>query len=194
MSGSRSRRRRKRAAAAKRDGKTAATRVASEAARRKPTPVAVAATLATPVAKETREPEVATLERELRALKRSLAAAEEKIAEADAKLADADAKRARAVSRATAALRRDNESLEAHLTLLVQEIGQIKHLIDRVPMLETELRVRDLQLAEREQAWLAERSALESEIARQRGSSAKGAAGAKAALAAAAGARLESVR
>jgi hypothetical protein len=61
-------------------------------------------------------------------------------------------------------------------------------------MLETELRVRDLQLAEREQAWLAERSALESEIARVRAAAPKGVGGAKAALAAAAGARLESVR
>ena len=190
MSGSRSRRRRKRAAAAKRDGKTVATRAASEAVRRKPVPVAAATQAPAPVAKAAPEPDVAALEREIRALKRALATAEEKAN-------DADAKRSRAVNRATAALRRENETLEAQLTLLVQEIGQIKHLIDRVPMLETELRVRDMKLAELEQSWLAERKQLEAEVAKLRSSSGRG-TGSKtamaAAAAAAAGARLESVR
>jgi len=188
MSGSRSRRRRQRAAAAKSGGKAGAARAASETVRRKPAPVAALATVA---AKDTRAADVAALEREIRALKRALAAAEEKAS-------DADAKRVRAVSRATAALRRENESLEAQLTLLVQEIGQIKHLIDRVPMLETEVRLRDLQLAERERAWSGERSQLEAEIARLRGASPRGGTGSRtamaAAAAAAAGAKLESVR
>lgn len=187
MSGSRSRRRRKRAAA-KRDGKATATRPASDSARRRS-----GATASTPVvaeaakeAKDARDADVAALRSEIRALKRALAIAEEKAN-------DADAKRSRAVNRATAALRRENESLEAQLTLLVQEIGQIKHLIDRVPKLETELRARDLQIAERERAWLAERTELEAEIARLRGLTVeKGASGAKA-MAAAAGVRAESV-
>ena len=67
---------------------------------------------------------------------------------------------------------------------------------DRVPMVETEVRVRDLQHAEREQAWPAERKQLEAEIAKRRNAAARG--GSKtamaAAAAAAAGATLESVR
>jgi chromosome segregation ATPase len=190
MSGSRSRRRRKRAAA-KRDGKATATRPASDSARRRSgatasTPVVAEATKEAKDAKDARDADVAALRSEIRALKRALAIAEEKAN-------DADAKRSRAVNRATAALRRENESLEAQLTLLVQEIGQIKHLIDRVPKLETELRARDLQIAERERAWLAERTELEAEIARLRGLTVeKGASGAKA-MAAAAGVRAESV-
>jgi chromosome segregation ATPase len=179
----------------KRDGKSvAAVRAATEAARREPAPVAAAAPVASaaPVAaKDSREADVAALEREIRALKRALAAAEEKAN-------DADARRARAISRATAALRRENETLEAQLTLLVQEIGQIKHLIDRVPALETELRVHDLQLAEREQAWAAERGQLEAELTRLKGALTRNGTGARtamaAAAAAAAGAKLESVR
>jgi hypothetical protein len=132
-----------------------------------------------------RDADPAALRSEVRALKRALALAEEKAN-------DADARRTRAVSRATATLRRENESLEAHLTLLVQEIGQIKHLIDRVPRLEADVRARDLQLAERERAWLAERAALEGEIARLHRKIEKGAPGAKTVLAAAAGARAHS--
>lgn len=130
--------------------------------------------------KEARDADATALRAEIRSLKRALTAAEEKAN-------DADAKRSRAVNRATAALRRENESLEAQLTLLVQEIGLIKHLIDRVPKLETDLRARDLQLAEREQSWHAERKRLESELARLRGASEKSATGVKSALAAAAG-------
>ena len=158
MSGSRSRRRRKRSAAAKHDGKPVASRPASELARRRVPPVAAATVVA--VAKEVADP--AVLRSEIRALKRALAAAEEKAN-------DADAKRTRAVGRATATLRRENESLEAHLTLLVQEIGLIKHLIDRVPRLEADLRTKDLQIAERERAWEGERTALASELERLRG-------------------------
>jgi len=132
------------------------------------------------VAKDPKDADPAALRSEIRALKRALAAAEEKAN-------DADAKRTRAVNRATAALRRENEALEAHLTLLVQEIGQIKHLIDRVPKLETDLRARDLQLAEREQAWQAQRALLEAEIEALRGRADRAAPGGKRALAAVAG-------
>jgi hypothetical protein len=185
MSGSRSRRRRKRAAA-KRDGRSVTTRAATEPARRKVVAPPASPTVAAQAAKEAREADPAALRSEIRALKRALTLAEEKAN-------DADAKRARAVSRATASLRRDNESLEAQLTLLVQEIGQIKHLIDRVPKLEADLRTRDLQMAERERTWLAERASLEAEIARLHGiHQEKGAHGAKTALAAVAGARAHS--
>lgn len=133
------------------------------------------------VARDPKDADPAALRNEIRALKRALAAVEEKAN-------DADAKRSRAVSRATSALRRENESLEAQLTLLVQEIGQIKHLIDRVPRLETDLRARDLQLAEREQAWQAQRALLEAEIeALRRRTGRDGASSGKATLAAVAG-------
>lgn len=182
MSGSRSRRRRKRAAAAKRDDKPVASRTAPEPARRRVVPAAAAAVMAKDAAKDAaRDADPAALRSELRALKRALALAEEKAN-------DADAKRVRAVNRATATLRRENDSLEAHLTLLVQEIGQIKHLIDRVPRLEADLRTRDLQLAEREQAWRVERARLEAEVERLSSRAGRGAAGIKTALAAAAGA------
>jgi predicted RNA-binding protein YlqC (UPF0109 family) len=178
MAGSRSRRRRKRAAAAKRDDKPVASRTAPEPARRRVAPVTVGAVVAKDAA---RDADPAALRSELRALKRALALAEEKAN-------DADAKRVRAVNRATATLRRENDSLEAHLTLLVQEIGQIKHLIDRVPRLEADLRTRDLQLAEREQAWRAERAPHEAEGEKLSGRPGRSAAGIKTALAAAAGA------
>ena len=177
MSGSRSRRRRKRAASAQRDGgKPATSRPAPESVRRRLAPVAAAV-----VAKETKDADPAALRAEIRALKRALAAAEEKAN-------DADAKRSRAVARATASLRRENESLEAHLTLLVQEIGQVKHVIDRVPRLEADLRTKELQLAERGQAWQSERAALLAEIERLRGVAHASAPGARSALAAAAAA------
>jgi chromosome segregation ATPase len=178
MSGSRSRRRRKRAAAAKRDDKPVASRTAPEPVRRRVAPVAAVAVVAKDAA---RDADPAALRSELRALKRALALAEEKAN-------DADAKRVRAVNRATATLRRENESLEAHLTLLVQEIGQIKHLIDRVPRLEADLRTRDLQLAEREQTWRAERARLEAEVEKLSARAGRSPAGIKTALAAAAGA------
>jgi chromosome segregation ATPase len=187
MSGSRSRRRRKRSAAATRDGKPAATRIAQDPVRRR----AVSAAPPAIVAKDSREADPAALRSEIRALKKALALAEEKAN-------DADAKRSRAVSRATATLRRENESLEAHLTLLVQEIGQIKHLIDRVPRLEADLRTRDLQLAEREQAWNAERARLEAEIEKLGGRAGRVVASvpppARAAAAAAGAGRVESAR
>ncbi len=142
------------------------------------------------VAKDSREPDAPALRSEIRALKKALTVAEEKAN-------DADAKRARAVGRATATLRRENESLEAQLTLLVQEIGQIKHLIDRVPRLEADLRTRDLQLAEREQAWSTERARLEAEIEKLGGRAARGVPSMpppRAAAAAAGAGRAESVR
>jgi hypothetical protein len=168
MSGSRRSRRRKRAASAQRDGGKPATS-------RRVAPIAAVAV----VARETRDADPAALRAEIRALKRTLAVAEEKAN-------DADAKRSRAVSRATASLRRENESLEAHLTLLVQEIGQIKHVVDRVPRLEADLRSRELLLAERSQAWQSERTSLLAEIDRLRGVAHAGAPGARAKLAAAA--------
>jgi len=184
MSGSRGRRRRKRSAAATRDGKPAATRISQESVRRR---VVTAAPPAV-VTKDARDADSAALRSEIRALKKALTIAEEKAN-------DADAKRSRAVSRATAALRRENESLEAHLTLLVQEIGQIKHLIDRVPRLEADLRTRDLQLAEREQAFSVERARLEAEIEKLGGRAARGVSSMPRPLAAAAGAgRVESAR
>ena len=161
--------------------KAAASRPASESTRR----VAPVATAAASAARDAKDAEPAALRAEIRALKRGLTAAEEKAN-------DADARRTRAVTRATATLRRENESLEAHLTLLVQEIGQIKHVIDRVPRLEADLRSRDLQLAEREQAWQSERSMLQAEIERLRPSSHRAAAGAKTGLAAAAAASARS--
>jgi len=147
------------------------------------TPVATAATAAVAArhAKEAKDADPAAQRAEVRSLKRALAAAEEKAN-------DADAKRTRAVARATAGLRRDNESLEAHLTLLVQEIGQIKHLIDRVPRLEADLRSRDIELAERERRWQADRTALQAEIERLSSAPHRGAGGARSALAAAAAA------
>jgi hypothetical protein len=156
MSGSRSRRRRKRGTVS-RDTKTA-PRGAAEPARRKPAVAAPPGALARD-AKAPKDADPAALRAEVRALRRGLA-------EATAKLGEAEAKRTRAVARATAALRRENETLEAHLTLLVQEIGQIKHIIDRVPRLEADLRAKELQLAERERAWDAERKALQAEITR----------------------------
>lgn len=176
MSGSRSRRRRKRAASTRRDGaRAAAQRPAAQPQRARP------ASTSTGVAKEVAEPDAAALRAEIRSLKRALATAEQKVG-------DAEQKRTRAVARATGALKRENESLEAHLTLLVQEIGQIKHLVDRVPRLEADLRAREMQLAERSAAWLTERAALLAEIERLRGVTHKGASGARAALAAAAAA------
>jgi len=133
------------------------------------------------VARDSRDADPAALRAEIRALKRTLAAAEEKAN-------DADAKRTRAVARATATLRRENESLEAHLTLLVQEIGQIKHLIDRVPRLEAELRGKELQMAERGQAWQSERAALVAEAERLRAAAHVSVPGARSARAAAAAA------
>lgn len=178
MSGSRSRRRRKRGGGA--SGKATAARPTVEAARRRiVSPVLTSEPATIDVVRD----DPAALRAEIKSLRRALTLAEEKAN-------DADAKRSRAVNRATAALRRDNDSLEAHLTLLVQEIGQIKHLIDRVPRLEADLRARDLQLAERERSWQADRAALNAELDRLRATSHRPAAKALAAVAAAgAGAR-----
>jgi hypothetical protein len=85
-------------------------------------------------------------------------------------------------------LRRENESLEAHLTVLVQEIGQIKHLIDRVPRLEADVRSKELQLSERSQAWQSERASLLVEIERLRSAASSSGPRARPALAAAASA------
>ena len=38
--------------------------------------------------------------------------------------------------------------LEAQLTRLVKEIGQMRFVVDRVPQLERELRAKDLQISE----------------------------------------------
>ena len=64
------------------------------------------------------------------------------------KLEAADATKSRAVSRGTAKLRKENEMLEAQLTRLVKEIGQMRFVVDRVPQLERELRAKDLQISE----------------------------------------------
>lgn len=66
------------------------------------------------------------------------------------KLEAADAAKSRAVSRGTAKLRKENEMLEAQLTRLVQEIGQLRFVVDRVQQLERELREKDLRISEAE--------------------------------------------
>ena len=79
-----------------------------------------------------------------------VAALEKELAEARKKLEGADARKERAIARATSALRKENEMLEAQLTRLVREIGQLRFVVDRVQVLETELRGRDLRIAEAE--------------------------------------------
>ncbi len=81
---------------------------------------------------------------------------------AERKLADADSRKTRAVTRATAELRRENEMLEAHLTRLVQEIGQMKTIVDRVERSEQEIRARDLRITELEEELERLRQALKS--------------------------------
>lgn len=66
------------------------------------------------------------------------------------KLERAEANKARAVTRETSRLRKENEMLEAQLTRLVQEMGQLRFVVDRVPQLERELRVKDQQIADAE--------------------------------------------
>ena len=61
-------------------------------------------------------------------------------------LAAADATQERAIASATNALREENEELEAHLTHAVQEIGQLRFVIDRVAGLEKEVRERDHEI------------------------------------------------
>lgn len=72
----------------------------------------------------------------------------EALREAQEELEKAEARKARAVARGTATLRRENEMLEAQLTRLVQEIGQLRFVADRVSVLERDLRAKDLSLAE----------------------------------------------
>lgn len=65
-------------------------------------------------------------------------------------LAEAEAKAERAVERETARLVEENEVLESHLSRLVKEIGEMRFVVDRVRVLEKEIRVRDAQIAETE--------------------------------------------
>lgn len=64
------------------------------------------------------------------------------------KLESAETRKTRAVARATAELRKENEMLEAQLTRLVQEIGQLRFVVDRVTQLEREVRGKDLRIGE----------------------------------------------
>lgn len=84
------------------------------------------------------------------------------LAQARRKLESADTRKERAVNRATASLRKENEMLEAQLTRLVQEIGQLRFVVDRVQVLETELRGKDLRIAEVEAETERLRAALNS--------------------------------
>ena len=72
----------------------------------------------------------------------------ESLQKAQEELEKATERKNRAVARGTASLRKDNEMLEAQLTRLVQEIGQLRFVADRVAVLERELRAKDLSLAE----------------------------------------------
>jgi predicted RNase H-like nuclease (RuvC/YqgF family) len=92
---------------------------------------------------------------ETRQLRRALEEAEEKLRECEAR-------RTRAVARATVELRRENDMLEAQLTRLVQEIGQMRAIVDRVERVEREARAKDLRIAELEADIDRLRQALES--------------------------------
>jgi len=72
------------------------------------------------------------------------------LAAARRKLESAEARKARAVNRATAELRSENDMLEAQLTRVVQEIGQLRFVVDRVTQLEREVRVKDLRIGQLE--------------------------------------------
>ncbi len=72
------------------------------------------------------------------------------LADVRRKLDSAEATKSRAISRSTARLRKENDMLEAQLTRLVQEIGQLRFVVDRVQQLERELRAKDLRISEAE--------------------------------------------
>jgi len=79
-----------------------------------------------------------------------VAALQRELTEARKKLESAEATKTRAISRSTARLRKENEALEAQLTRLVQEIGQLRFVVDRVQQLERELRAKELRISEAE--------------------------------------------
>ena len=80
----------------------------------------------------------------------SVEALKKEVADLRRKLDRGEENKSRAVARETARLRRENEMLEAQLTRMVQEIGQMRFVVDRVPQLERELRVKDQKIAEAE--------------------------------------------
>lgn len=80
----------------------------------------------------------------------SVEALKKEVADLRRKLDRGEENKSRAVARETARLRRENEMLEAQLTRMVQEIGQMRFVVDRVPQLERELRVKDQKIADAE--------------------------------------------
>ncbi|MDG2307029.1 MAG: hypothetical protein P8R42_20750 [Candidatus Binatia bacterium] len=95
--------------------------------------------------------------------KRKRAAASQKaLAEVRGKLETAQEAKISAVSQSTESLREENEALEERLTEMVQEIGQLRFVVDRVPQLERELRAKDLRIAEAEAETDRLRAALDS--------------------------------
>lgn len=91
-----------------------------------------------------------------------VAVLQKELAEARKKLETAEATKTRAISRSTARLRKENEALEAQLTRLVQEIGQLRFVVDRVQQLEREVRAKELRISEAEAETARLRDALNS--------------------------------
>ncbi len=90
------------------------------------------------------------------------AALQKELNRARRELVDAEERKVRAVARETARLRKENEMLEAQLTRMVQEIGELRFVVDRVHALEQEVRRRDARLAEADAELERLRAALDS--------------------------------
>ncbi|HYC22793.1 MAG TPA: hypothetical protein VEI94_08815 [Candidatus Bathyarchaeia archaeon] len=104
---------------------------------------------------------------EIRALKQALARAQ-------AEAASAGRGRDRAVARVLSKAQREKEALEAQLTKLVQEIGQLRQYAERAQRLEADCRQKDAQIAEQSRRWEEERAQLRAEMDRARAASSPG--------------------